>query len=135
MLALILPLLRRFWFLVPLAALLAWGAWERHEASNAQAQVVALNRQLGAAEQSIAQLRAGVQAQNAAVERLLQQGQANVAAAKAQAVQREQSAARVRVIYQTRVQRIEAAPVPATCASAAAWAAGQAQGLAAGWSK
>ena len=135
MLELILPLLRRFWFLVPMAALLAWGAWERHEASSSQKQVVALNQQLGAAEQSIAQLRAGLQAQNGAVERILAQGQANVAAAKQEAVKRKQSAARVQVIYRTRVQRIEAAPVPATCASAAAWAAGQAQSLAAGWSK
>ena len=128
-----LTLLRKFWFVVPMAALLAWGAWERHEASSAQAQVVALNQQLGAAEQSIDQLRAGVQAQNSAVERILQQGEANVAAAKSQAAQREQSAARVQVVYRTRVERIEAAPVSATCASAAAWAAGQAQGLTAGW--
>ena len=131
----LLGLLTRFWWAVPLAAAAAFGAFESHEATVARAHSVALEKQLGADEQSITQLRAGVQAQNAAVERILQQGQANVAAAKSQAAQREQSAARVQVVYRTRVQRIEAAPVPATCASAAAWAAEQAQGLAAGWSK
>ena len=135
MFALILPLLRRFWWLVPLAALLAWGGWERHEAAAAAARAAQLEQQLGAAEQSIAQLQAGVQAQNAAVTRILQQGQANVAAAKSEASQRVQAADNVRVVYRTRVQTIEAAPVPATCASAAAWAAGQAHSLAAGWSK
>ncbi len=80
-------------------------------------------------------LRAGIDAQNAGVQRILQQGVANEQAAHQVAAARAAAAQRVRVIYQTRVQRIEAAPVPATCASAAAWAAGQAQGLAAAWGK
>ncbi|CDW96120.1 hypothetical protein THICB2_730199 [Thiomonas sp. CB2] len=61
-------------------------------------------------------------------------GVASAAAAKAQTGQRTTNAARVEVVYRDRVHTIEAAPVPATCASAAAWAAGQAKGLA-GWSK
>ena len=80
-------------------------------------------------------LQAAIQTQNAGVERILQQGVANVAAAKAQAAQRVQAAAKVQVVYRTRVERIEAAQVPQQCASAAAWAQQQAQGLVAGWSK
>ncbi len=128
-------LLRKFWWLIPLAGAAAFGAWERHEVGVAQAHVAQLEQQLGSAEQSIAQLHAGIQAQNGAVERILAQGQANVAAAKAQAAQRVQAAAKVQLIYRTRIQTIEAAPVPQQCASAAAWAQQQAQGLAAGWNK
>ncbi len=131
----LLGLLTRFWWAVPLAAAAAFGAFERHEAAGARAHSVALEKQLGADEQSITQLRAGVQAQNKAVTAIEAQGKANVAAAAASAAARAAAAQKVRVIYQTKVQTIEAAPVPATCASAAAWAAGQAQGLAAGWSK
>ena len=135
MFELILPLLRRFWFLVPLAGAAAFGAFEHHEAAAAAARATQLEQQLGAAQASIAQLRAGIDAQNAGVQRILQQGVANEQAAHQLAAARAAAAQRVRVIYQTRVQRIEAAPVPATCASAAAWAAGQAQSLAAGWGK
>ena len=78
-------------------------------------------------------LRAAIQTQNAGVERILQQGVANVEAAKAQAAQRTQAAAKVRVVYRTRVERIEAARVPQECDQAAAWAAGQAQQLIKGW--
>ncbi len=126
-------LLRKFWWIVPLAGAAAFGWWEHHEVGVAQAHVAQLERQLGSAETSIAQLRTGVQAQNAAVERILQQGAAAVAQAKAAAAQRVQASSRVRVVYQTRVERIEAAPVPQQCASAAAWAATQAQGLIGGW--
>lgn len=126
-------LLRKFWWAIPLAGAAAFGWWEHHEVGVADAHAAQLEQQLGSAEASISQLRAGIQAQNGAVERILQQGVANVAAAKAQAAQRAQGAARVRVIYQTHVERIEAAPVPQQCASAAAWAQQQAQGLAARW--
>ena len=78
-------------------------------------------------------LQAAIQTQNAGVERILQQGVANVAAAKAQAAQRVQAAAKVRVIYQTKVEKIEAASVPQECDQAAAWAAGQAGQLIKGW--
>lgn len=128
-------LLRKFWWITPLAAAAAFGAWERHEVQVQTAKTAQVEQQLGSAEQSIAQLRAGIQAQNGAVEQILAQGQANVAAAKAQAAQRAQAAAKVRVVYRTRIQRIEAASVPQQCASAAAWAQQQAQGLTAGWSK
>lgn len=131
----LLELLRRFWWAVPLAGAAAFGWWEHHQVGVAAAHVAQLEQQLGSAEASISQLQAGIQAQNGAVERILAQGQANVASAKAQAAQRAQAAAKVQVIYRTRIQTIEAAPVPATCASAAAWAQQQAQGLAAGWSK
>ncbi len=131
--AILFTLLRKFWWVIPLAGAAAFGWWEHHEVRVAQAHVAQLEQQLGSAEQSIAQLRTGIQAQNSAVERILAQGQANVAAAKAQAAQRAVSAARVRVVYRTRIERIEAAPVPQQCASAAAWAAGQAQGLIGGW--
>ncbi len=131
----LLPLLGRFWWAVPLAGAAAFGWFEHHEVGVAQAHAAQLEQQLRSAEASIGQLRAGVQAQNVAVERILRQGRVNVAAAKAQAAQRASSAQRVRVIYQTRVERIEAAPVPQQCASAAAWAQQQAQSLAAGWSK
>ncbi len=83
--------------------------------------------------QKVATLRAGIKEQSAAVERILQQGVANVAAAKVRAQADAQAAAKVRVIYKTRVQTIEAAQVPQQCASAAAWAAGQAQTLIQGW--
>ena len=131
----VLRLLGRFWWVIPLAGAAAFGWWEHHQVGVADAHVAQLEQQLGSAEQSIAQLRTGIQAQNAAVERILAQGQANVAAAKAQAAQRVQAAAKVQVVYRTRIQTIEAAPVPQQCASAAAWAQQQAQGLAAGWSK
>ena len=78
-------------------------------------------------------LQAAIATQNAGVERILQQGVVNVAAAKAQAQAQAQAAAKVRVVYQTRVERIEAAPVPQECDQAAAWAAGQAQQLIKGW--
>ena len=78
-------------------------------------------------------LQAAIDTQNAGVERILQQGVANVAAAKAQAQAETQAAAKVRVIYKTRVEKIEAAQVPQQCASAAAWAAGQAGELIGGW--
>ena len=78
-------------------------------------------------------LQAAINTQNAGVERILQQGVANVAAAKAQAAQRVQAAAKVRVVYRTRVERIEAAQVPQECDQAAAWAAGQAAELIKGW--
>ena len=78
-------------------------------------------------------LQAAIATQNAGVERILQQGVANVAAAKAQAAQRVQAAAKVRVVYRTRVERIEAAQVPQQCDQAAAWAAGQAAELIKGW--
>ena len=131
----LLPLLGRFWWAIPLAGAAAFGWFEHQEVGVAQAHAAQLEQQLGSAEASIGQLRAGVRAQNQAVERILAQGKANVAAAAASAAQRATSAAQVRVIYQTRVERIEAAPVPQQCASAAAWAQQQAQGLAAGWSK
>ena len=78
-------------------------------------------------------LQAAIDTQNAGVERILQQGVANVEAAKAQATQRVQAAAKVQVVYRTRVERIEAAPVPQECDQAAAWAAGQAAELIKGW--
>ena len=78
-------------------------------------------------------LQAAINTQNAGVERILQQGVANVEAAKAQATQRVQAAAKVQVVYRTRVERIEAAPVPQECDQAAAWAAGQAAELIKGW--
>ena len=78
-------------------------------------------------------LQAAIAVQNAGVERILQQGVANVAAAKAQAQAQAQAAAKVRVVYQTRVERIEAASVPQECDQAAAWAAGQAGQLIKGW--
>ena len=78
-------------------------------------------------------LQAAIQTQNAGVERILQQGVANVAAAKAQAAERVQAAAKVQVVYRTRVEKIEAAQVPQECDRAAAWAAGQAQQLIKGW--
>ncbi len=117
------------------AALGTYGAWQHHEAAAATARAAQLEQQLGAAQASIAQMRAGIDAQNAGVERILQQGVANEQAAHQLAAARAAAAQRVRVIYQTRVQTIEAAPAPAPCASAAAWAAGQAQGLAAVWGK
>ncbi len=135
MLTILFSILRRVWWLIPIAAALAFGAWERHEATSAKAHAAQLEQQVGAAQASIGQLRAGITAQNAGVERILQQQVAAEKSAQQQVQQREQTAEKVRVVYQTRVERIEAAPVPATCASAAAWAAGQAQGLAAGWSK
>lgn len=131
----LLSLLGKFWWAIPLAGATAFGAWEHHEVGVADAHATRLEQQLGSAEASIAQLRTGIQAQNGAVERILAQGQANVAAAAASAAQRATSAAQVQVVYRTRVERIEAAPVPQQCASAAAWAQQQAQGLAAGWSK
>ena len=133
--SILLSLLGRFWWAIPLAAASAFGWFEHHEVAVAQAHIARLEQQLGSAETSIAQLRTGIQAQNSAVERILVQGKANVAAAKAQAAQRVQAAAKVQLIYRTRIQTIEAAPVPQQCASAAAWAQQQAQGLAAGWSK
>ena len=123
------------WRLVPLAALLAWGAWQRHEATVARAHAAHLEQQLGQQQATVTQLRAGITAQNAGVENILLEQVSQQQAAQRQAQQRQQAAAQVRVIYRTRVERIEASPVPATCASAAAWAAGQAEGLAAGWAK
>jgi hypothetical protein len=100
-----LKLLQKFWFLVPMVALLAWGGWERHEATAQAARAAQLEQQL----------RAATQAQNAAVEKLKEQGAAAVAQAKQQASARAAAAQRVHVVYQTRVQTIEAAPVPGTC--------------------
>ncbi len=78
-------------------------------------------------------LQAAIAVQNAGVERILQQGLANVAEAKAQAQAQAQAAAKVRTIYKTRVEKIEAAQVPQECDQAAAWAAGQAGQLIEGW--
>ena len=78
-------------------------------------------------------LQAAINTQNAGVERILQQGVANVAAAKAQAQAETQAAAKVRIVYQTRVEKIESAAVPQECDQAAAWAAGQAGQLIKGW--
>ena len=131
----LISLLGRFWWAIPLGAASAFGWFEHHEVGVARAHAAQLEQQLGSAEASIGQLRTGIQAQNGAVERILAQGKANVAAAAASAAQRATSAQQVRVIYRTRIQRIEAAPVPQQCASAAAWAQQQAQVLAAGWNK
>ena len=131
----LISLLGRFWWAIPLAAASAFGWFEHHEVGVARAHVAQIEQQLGSAEASIGQLRAGIQAQNGAVERILQQGAAAVAQARQEAAQRAQAAARVQVVYRTRIQRIEAAPVPQQCVSATAWAQQQAQGLAAGWSK
>jgi hypothetical protein len=133
--AILFTLLRKFWWVIPLAAAAAFGAWERHEVQVQTAKADKLEQQVGADAQTIKQLRTGIQAQNAAVERILAQGRANVAAAKAQDAQRVQAATKVQVVYRTRIQTIEAAPVPQECSSAAAWAASQAQGLAQGWNK
>lgn len=78
-------------------------------------------------------LQAAIATQNAGVERILQQGVANMAAAKAQARAQAQAAAKVRTIYKTRVEKIEAAQVPQECDQAAAWAASQAGQLIEGW--
>ncbi len=78
-------------------------------------------------------LQAAIATQNAGVERILQQGVANVAAAKAQAQAQTQAAEKVRVIYKTRVEKIETAQVPQQCDQAAAWAARQAGQLIKGW--
>lgn len=78
-------------------------------------------------------LQAAIGTQNAGVERILQQGVANVAAAKAHAQAQTRAAEKVRVIYKTKVERIEAAQVPQECDQAAAWAAGQAGQLIKGW--
>jgi uncharacterized membrane protein (DUF4010 family) len=83
--------------------------------------------------QNVATLQAAIATQNAGVERILRQGVANVAAAKARAQAETQAASKVRVIYQTKVERIEAAQVPQECDQAAAWAAGQAGQLVEGW--
>lgn len=131
----LISLLARFWWAVPLAGAAAFGAWEHHEAGVATAHAAQLEQQIGQQQGTISQLRQGVAAQNAAIHRLQQQGAAAVAQARQEAAQRAQGAARVQVVYRTRVERIEAAPVPQQCASAAAWAQQQAQGLAAGWSK
>ena len=78
-------------------------------------------------------LQAAIVTQNAGVERVLEQGVANVAAAKAQAQAETQAAAKVRIVYQTKVEKIESAAVPQECDQAAAWAAGQAGQLIEGW--
>ncbi len=135
MLAILLPVLGRFWWLVPLAAAAAFGWVEHHEVGVAGVRIAQLEQQLGAAAQSNAQLRAAIMTQNKAVTGLEADGAAAVAGAKAQAAQRAQAAARVRSVYRMRVERIEDAPVPQQCEQAAAWAQQQAQSLAAGWSK
>ena len=118
--------------LLILALLLACGFlyWRN---DNLKTDLLASQAQTARAVANTKTLQAAINTQNAGVERILQQGVANVAAAKAQAHAQAQAAAKVRVVYQTRVERIEAAPVPQECDQAAAWAAGQAGQLIEGW--
>ena len=118
-----------------IVVLMAAAAFLQLRDANLTKELAAAKQQQAKATQTISTLRTGIKEQNAGVERLLQQGVANEQASQQLAQQREQAAEKVRVVYQTRVERIEAAPVPGTCASAAEWAAEQAQSLAAGWSK
>lgn len=133
MLTLLFSALRRVWWIIPIAAALTYGTWERHEATVAKDRAAQLQLHLAQQQATVAQLRAGIAAQNAGIERILQQGAANVAAAKAQASAEALAAEKVRVVYRTRVQTIKAAQVPQQCASAAAWAAAQAEQLIKGW--
>lgn len=133
MLSIFLSLLGRFWWAIPLAGAAAFGALEHHEVTERGTRIVQLKQQASRDQASIAQLRAGISEQNAGVERILQQGVANVAAAKALASARDAAANRVRVVYQTTVEQIEAAQVPQECGQAASWAAGQAGQLVKGW--
>lgn len=108
----------------------AWLYWRN---ANLKTDMLASQDQAARAVANTKTLQAAIQTQNAGVERILQQGVANVAAAKARAQAETQAAAKVRVIYQTKVERIEAASVPQECDKAAAWAAGQAGELIKGW--
>ena len=108
----------------------AWLYWRN---ANLKTDLLASQASAARAVANTKTLQAAIQTQNAGVERILQQGIANIAAAKALAQAEKQAAAKVRTIYKTRVQTIEAAQVPQQCASAAAWAAGQANALIKGW--
>ena len=110
----------------------AWLYW-RNDAL--RADLVTAHAASARQAQNVATLRAGIAAQNIGVGRLLAAANLAESRAKAAANLAESRAKAVRTIYKTRVQTIEAEQVPQQCASAAAWAQQQAQGLVAGWSK
>jgi hypothetical protein len=84
---------------------------------------------------SIAQLRAGIAAQNLGVENLLDAAHRAQEIVAAAGKARQLAAARALSTAAQRVAQIEAAPVPSPCASAAAWGVEQAAGLARGWGR
>ena len=126
-------------FLEPLKGLLAWLFKHPFELltlalciacfalywynSSLKAELVAARATATRQQQNVKDLKIAIAAQSAGVERILQNGVANVAAAKAQALAEQKASNQVRIVYQTRIERIQGAPVPADCASAADWAA------------
>lgn len=126
-------LIRRLWWLVPFALAAAVLAGERIVIAHLRGQLVACHAAAVRQQASIAQLRAGIAAQNVGVENLLdaarRANQTTAAAEKA----RQLAADRALSTAARRVARIEAAPVPSPCASAATWGVEQAAGLAQGW--
>ena len=128
-------LARRLWWLAPMILATAVLARERIEIGHLRRRIAACQAAAVRQQASIAQLRAGIATQNAGVENLLETAHR----AQAQFAEAEQArqvdADRLRRAVVQRVARVDAAPVPTLCASAVAWGAEQAAGLARGWGR
>lgn len=133
MIAVLLPLLRRLWWLLPLAGVLLVLAYQHHEIGSLRASKAAQEATIGVDQVQIAQLRAGVAAQNAGIAKIKADAKAEAAQAVQQEQAREQAAQQVAALYAKQTQQIAVAPVPTGCAQAVAWAATAAGKLAGGW--
>ena len=128
-------LIRRLWWMAPVILAVAGLAGERIVIAHLRGQLVACQAAAVKQQASIAQLRAGIAAQNLGVENLLDAAHRAQERAAAAGKSRQLAAARALSMAARRVARIEAAPVPSSCASAAAWGVEQAAGLAQGWGR
>jgi hypothetical protein len=126
---------RRLWWLAPVILAAAGLVEERMVIAHLRAQLLACQAAAVKQQASIAQLRAGIAAQNLGVENLLDAAHRAQERAAAAGTARQLAAARALSTAARRVARIEAAPVPSPCASAAAWGVEQAAGLAQGWGR
>jgi hypothetical protein len=103
-----LNLLKRFWWIAPIAVLLALLEWRGHELSVKTAD-------LKACEQSLATAAVMLQTQNQAVEALKVQGAKLAAQVKVEQAAREAAAAKVEVKWRTKYVSV---PVPQDCPGA-----------------
>ena len=130
---LLLSLLRRFWWLLPVGGILLALAYQHHEIGSLRASKAAQEAAIGADQAQIAQLRAGIAAQNAGIAKIKADAQAEAAHAVQQEQAREQAAQQVAALYAAQTQQIAVARVPTGCDQAVAWAATAAGKLSGGW--
>lgn len=116
-------LLKRPWLLVSVALALGLGA------ALAQGHIVTGQRDMARAEAET--YKGDIKRQNAAIAAWHEAAEAQ----SRNAVAAQEAAVKVRVVTQTRVQRILTASVPGDCNEAVRWGAEQAIQLADGWNK